>query len=75
MSHTMSRVTAVSSAQRVAIRECGLCHQRVTSAVHDRTGLRCEIETAPAGAGELAVLLELPGLTDGSAPLRVTPVA
>jgi hypothetical protein len=69
----MSRVAVESIGQRVATRECGLCHQRVTSAVHDRTGLRCEIETAPGGAGELAILPELPGLTDGNAPPRVTP--
>jgi hypothetical protein len=44
----------------------------VTSAVFERTGLRTEIELAPRGAGELAVLLELRGITDGDLP-RVTP--
>jgi len=58
---------------RVATRTCGVCHRRVTSAVHDRTGLRCEIERAPEGAGALAILAELPGLTDGGAPVRVAP--
>lgn len=59
--------------KRLSSRICALCSERVTSAVHDRTGLRTEIERAPAGAGELAVLLDLPGLTDGEGPPRVAP--
>ncbi len=59
--------------RRLSTRECALCHQRVTSALHDRTGLRCEIETAPDGAGSLSILLELPGVTDESALPRVAP--
>lgn len=39
----------------------------------ERTGLRGEIEEAPKGAGTLAILLELPGVTDGESPPRVAP--
>jgi hypothetical protein len=64
-------------ANRLATRNCGLCGERVMSAVHDRTGLRCEIESiwrrdTPLSL-RLAILPELPGIADGSAPLRVTP--
>jgi hypothetical protein len=60
-------------ANRLGTRECALCHRLVTSAVFERTGLRGEIETAPEGAGTLAVVLELPGVSDERLPIRVTP--
>ena len=58
---------------RLVTMTCGPCGARVVSVVFERTGLRGEIERAPGGAGDLALVLELPGVADGDAPPRVTP--
>jgi hypothetical protein len=67
----MSRVAAESIGHRVVTRACGLCGNRVTSAVFDRTGLRTGIEAAPPVNGDgrrrLAILAELPGIGTGGA--------
>lgn len=55
----------------MATRACALCGRRVTSAVWERTGLRGEIEEAPRGGGSLAIIPELPGVSDGEGPARV----
>lgn len=73
MSLNLSHMALVSSGGRFSTRACALCQGRVASALYDRTGERCEIEQAPAGAGALAILPELPGFAVEGAPPRVTP--
>ena len=61
---------------RLVTRACGPCGARVLSAVFVPTGRRCEIERIPESASlaiRLAILPELPFVTDGKAPPQVTP--